>query len=59
MPDREKVWPPDDVWVPFFLPWTEGRCIPERRMSLIDGKWVFESRYPKPSEETEDDESEG
>lgn len=55
MADREKqdIWPPDDEWVPFCLPLVEGRCIPERRMSLIGGQFVIEYRYPRPSDETD------
>jgi hypothetical protein len=56
MADREKqdIWPPDDEWVPFCLPLVEGRCIPERRMSLIGGQFVIEYRYPRPSDETDE-----
>ena len=40
--------PPDNVWVRYMLPIIEGRCIPESRFSLIEGKWVREWRYPAP-----------
>lgn len=42
---------PDNVWVSYPLPWVEGRCIPEKRMALKDGKWVMEYRYPEPTKE--------
>ena len=55
-----RKWPPDNVWVEDYLPWIEGRCIPERRLNLKDGEWVSESRYPAPDpdEENSDEEME-
>ncbi len=56
--EKKELWPPDDEWVPYALPWLEGRCIPEKRMNYKDGKWIFEYRYPKPREETDDEDDE-
>ena len=56
--EEKELWPPDDEWVPFPLPWAEGRCIPEKRMSLKDGEWIIEYRYPKPSKKTDDEDDE-
>ena len=50
----EEEWPPDDVWVPYALPWAEGRCIPEKRVNLKDGRWYTEYRYPKPKGEEDE-----
>lgn len=50
-----REWPPDDVWVEDYLPWIEGRCIPESRLRLKDGKWIHESKYPAPDPDTDDE----
>ena len=53
-------FPPDGEWVEGRLPWVEGRCIPETRLryegTKEEGRWIFESRYPVPSDEDPDDE---
>ena len=49
----DEMWPPDDEWVPYALPWAEGRCIPEHRMRQDGDKWIHEWRYPKPTEDGE------
>ena len=52
---EENKFPPDGEWVPYVLPWLEGRCIPEKKLMFKDGKWSVWSRYPVPDEDDEDD----
>jgi hypothetical protein len=56
---------PDGVWVPYKLPWVEGRCIPESRWTFNKetGKWEHMYSYPIPindkdNEDTEEEDSE-
>jgi hypothetical protein len=54
----ENKFPPDGEWVPYGLPWVEGRCIPEKKLVLNDGKWSIWSMYPVPDEDEDEDEDE-